>query len=209
MRRTGVRTAAHPAMRGSGRKHRRCCGCARREESTGIACVSVARDGLAMGRLERKLARAAAKKNKSLSASVPTPLEFRDTIERLRQLTRSATDLDAPWALFHDELAAAPGFNMAGVRAKNSRLRLVIEKAVQRVEPDCRCAAMLLLHFGDFWHGIMHTSLGPVVLYYFAHDDLGLLGFLGSEGGCNHLVRFSVFELSNVTSVDTVSRGQA
>jgi hypothetical protein len=160
-----------------------------------------------MNRFERR--RAAASGNKNKSAAIPMPAAFRGAVERLRESTRSATDLSVPWELFHDELATAPGFNMVGVQAENSKLQRVGAEVMQRVVPGCRAGALLLLHFGDFWHGMFETSSGPVVLYYFEREDLGLLGFTGNPDGRNHLVRFSVFELNDAHSVDTTHRGQA
>lgn len=96
---------------------------------------------------------------------------------------------------------------MAGVDAKNPRLKQVVESAVRHVEPACTCGPMLLLHLGDFWHGLLDTSAGAVVAYYFEREDMGLLGFM--TGARSHLVRFSVAQLVSPGLSGPVTRGQA
>lgn len=149
------------------------------------------------------MARAAAKRERI----IPVPPEFGDAIERLRRATIDAKDFNVPWALFHDELASAPGFTMAGVEGKNPRLKQVVESAVQHVEPACTCGPMLMVHLGDFWHGLLDTSVGAVVAYYFEREDMGLLGFMSEAR--SHLVRFSVAELVSPGLSGPVTRGQA
>ncbi len=142
-----------------------------------------------MGRFGRKLARQHQPK--------PIATEFVKPIERLRQSTIDAEDLDEPWSLFHDELVPTPGFQMAGARAKNPTLAQVIQASAQRVDSSCTVNRTLMIQLGDLWHGMAESSSGPVVFYYFETQDIGLLGFLGKSG--SRLVRFSVVALDEPT----------
>ncbi len=135
-----------------------------------------------MGRFGRKLARKHQTK--------PIPTEYLELIERLRQATLEAEDISEPWDVFHDELVQAPGFQMAGVRAKNAPLTHVIQTSAQSVDPDCIVNASLLIQLGDLWHGMAESSCGPIVFYYLAKQDVGILGILGQDE--RQLVEFSL-----------------
>lgn len=127
---------------------------------------------------------------------VPVPTQFHERLENLRKMTLEASGFAVPYSYFHDELSAAPGFHEAGVGLKNPKLRKVVEKAIQRVVPTCRCGRLLLWNLGDFWHGLFDTSVGPVVLYYFEQEDVGLAGFMSGVSR-TELIRFTVTVIEN------------
>ena len=147
-----------------------------------------------MGSFGRKWQRAGAKRE---GTGPPVPEALQVPLAALRRSTLDATDLGVPWAYFHEELVSVPGFRDSGVAAHDPRLNQVLARVLGRLLPGAPPGRILSLRVGDFSHGLIETLPMPAVFFYFAAEDVGIVGSLGA-GGSGELARFSVAELPGV-----------
>lgn len=153
----------------------------------------------------RKMARAAARARGKHAAVAD---DVRDAIERLRQATIDAGDFAVPWVMFHDELVALESFPDAGVVASNETLRLIAQRALAHAVPELRAHAARFRRVDDFWHGMIETSAGVVVVYYYQRENLGLLGWI--DGALRqHIIRISAAEAAPGATTTSRERGSA
>ena len=122
-----------------------------------------------------------------------------DAIETLRQSVKSASDLEEPWNLFHDELAMSAEFMTMGAPKASGVLLDVIAKAASNVlgEPGTAVrVASIHLKKQRMWHGCCSLAGRPIVWFYFEDLEIGLAGILSSlTGGKVDLIRFTCVKL--------------
>ncbi len=124
---------------------------------------------------------------------------LRERVERLRTLTRTASDLEAPWDCFHDDFASDPQFLRAGVRGRSAVLEDMLGAVASQLVPLADASRFLILHLPAFglWHGAGQIGDHLAVFYYLEGVDQGLLGLVEGPFGPDLVIaRFSLLPVA-------------
>jgi hypothetical protein len=118
----------------------------------------------------------------------------------LKHTLHTAREFMAPWRQFHDDVAVACLAAPIGVPAENPTLerciaavagRLYHQPQVDTVEDPC--FSYVAEH--GFWHGSCFVADRVAICFWFAGEEIGLVGFMSApDGGDVHLARLRRFD---------------
>lgn len=135
-----------------------------------------------------------------------------ESLRRLEESLRTATDLMEPWSLFHDEIAMRPELMELGRPGTHAMLIEMLAAGLSKViKQPAKISDPCFFHLPEhrFWHGIARVGNRSVIAFFYERTGQGLAGLMEDLFSQQvMLVRMSMFEVPGPAAVP-MARGSA